>query len=113
MIELFREEIKADEVYNQLLAAILSNHKVTNHTENVLLKNKHIKDFCECSRHFIMINSDKPLFIHYDVNSWFKHPNGVQLRIESIGIYDDFMEYESARLKGLHGSEKADIPNIN
>lgn len=113
MIEISREEIKADEAYVQLLGIILQNHRVATHTENILFKNKHVKDFCECSRHFIVMNIETPLFIHYDVNSWFMRPNGIQLRIESIGIYDDFMEYESARLKGIHGSEKADIPNIN
>lgn len=113
MIELSRKEIKADEVYRHLLKYIAENHKIASHTEDILLKNKHVKDFCECARYFVMIKTEKPLFIHYDINSWHKHPYGAQCRIENIGIYDDFMEYESARLRELHGAETKDIPNIN
>lgn len=52
------------------------------------------------------------LFIHYDVASWY-HPQGAHIKIESIGVYDSFMEYEAARMKQLHASDKKDIPNIN
>lgn len=29
------------------------------------------------------------------------------------GVYDNFMEYETARMKGLHSGRPSDIPNIN
>lgn len=113
MIELQRDEIKEDKVFNELLQFIISKHKPAYHTRKVLIQNKYVKDFCECSKHFVMITGEKPLFIHYKVFSWFKHPNGIKRKIESIGVYDDFIEYESSRLKALHSSNKSDIPNIN
>lgn len=111
MIELSREQIKADEVWSELLQRIIQNHVVASHTKQTLLENKHVKDFCEEARHFVVIVGD--IFIHYDTASWYKEPDGAVVRVESITIYDNFMEYESARLKQLHGSGKADIPNIN
>lgn len=113
MIELFRKEIKNDPAFTMLLQVIVNNHKIPKYTEETLIKNKDVKDFCECSRHYITMSGENPLYIHYDVYSWYKHPNGASVRVQSIGLYDDFMEYEAARLKGLHGSERADIPNIN
>ena len=53
------------------------------------------------------------LYIHYDVSSWYQAKDRAIIKIESIGFYDDFVEYETARLKGLHSTEKSDIPNIN
>lgn len=113
MTEFKRDFFKNDPVFYKLYEVIKRNHKVAKHTERVLLKNKHVKDFCEEARHFVEIPGEPPLFIHYDTASWFKKPNGVQVKIESIGVYDDFMEYDIARLKGLHSGRSADIPNIN
>lgn len=113
MTEFNREFFKNDPVLHKLFMVVKGNHKVADHTEKVLLENRHIKDFCEESRHFVMMPGSPPLYIHYDVASWFKEPMGVQLRIDSIGVYDDFMEYETARMKGLHSGRPSDIPNIN
>ena len=113
MISLKREEFKADPVYFQLFQQLMKNHKVANHTEKVLLENQHVKDFCEEAEHFLIMDSTDPIYISYVVSSWFKAPLGVQLRFDEIIIYDDFMEYERARNKGLHSGKDADIPNIN
>lgn len=113
MEEFDRTFLKEDEVMNQLFELLKRNHKVARHTEKVLIENRHIKDFCEEARHFVLLPSENPIYLHYDVSSWFKKPSGVQVKIESVGIYDDFMEYEVARLKGLHGTKESDIPNIN
>lgn len=113
MTEFSRAFFKNDPVMGKLFEIIKSKHIVADHTERVLLKNKHIKDFCEEARHFVMMEGKPTLYIHYDTASWFKEPMGVQVKIESIGVYDDFMEYETARMKGLHSGREADIPNIN
>ena len=113
MVEFDRNMLKNDPVMNQLFEIVKKNHKVAEHTKRVLLKNKHIKDFCEEARHYSEMPGKKPIYLHYDVASWFKEPMGVQIKIESIGIYDDFMEYNTARMRGLHSGRSADIPNIN
>lgn len=113
MTEFKREVFINDPVISKLFEIIKRYHKVADHTERVLYKNKHVKDFCEEARHFTEMPGKNPLYIHYDVSSWFKHPAGVVVKIESIGVYDDFMEYTTARLKGLHSGSESDIPNIN
>ena len=114
MVEFSRDFFMKDpDVIGRIHRLIVSNHKVADHTERVLIENKHVKDFCEQARHFVILPGREPLFIHYDVSSWFKEPMGVQVVVDSIGFYDDFMEYESARMKQLHGAKKKDIPNIN
>lgn len=111
MTEFTREMCKNDpEVLGKLFDAVKKIHKPADHTEKVLLDNKHIKDFCEEARHYVVMGS---LFIHYDVASWYKHPNQVQIRIDSIGVYDDFMEYEKHRMFNLHKAQNKNIPNIN
>lgn len=99
MTEFTREMCKRDpEVLGKLFEIIKNNHRVADHTERVLLENAHIKDFCEEARHFSMLAGNKPIYLHYDVASWFKPPMGVQVKIEAIGIYDNFFEYETARM---------------
>lgn len=103
MEEFKRDFFKNDSVFYQLYQMIKRNHKVAKHTERVLIQNKHIKNFCEEARHFVELPGDKPLYIHYDVASWYKKGR-VLIRIESIGVYDDFLEYEMARAKIKEGS---------
>lgn len=113
MVEFPRKFFTKDKVFGKLHQLIKQNHRVAEHTRRVLFKNKDVKDFCEEARHFVELPGKNPIYIHYDVASWFKAPNGVQIRVESIGIYDDFLEYETARMKQLHSGKKSDIPNIN
>lgn len=113
MTEFKREFFKTDPVFSQLFERLKEIHKVANHTEKNLIENRHIKDFCEEARHFVVLGDKNPVFIHYDVASWFKEPNGVRVTFNSIGVYDNFLEYETARMRGLHSGRGADIPNIN
>lgn len=114
MTEFPREFFMNDpEVMGKLHKLIVKHHKVANHTEKTLLENRHIKDFCEEARHFLVLDGTPQIYVHYDCASWFKEPMGVQVTIDSIGVYDDFMEYEKARNYQLHKAEKKDIPNIN
>lgn len=114
MTEFTREMFTNDpEVMGKLHKLLIEHHKVADHTEKVLFENRHIKDFCENARHFTVLPGKNLIFLHYDVSTWFKEPNGVQLAIETIGVYDNFMEYERARMFQLHKAQKKDIPNIN
>lgn len=113
MQEFDRQFFKTDKVFKKLFEMIKSNHKVADHTVKVLLKNKHVKDFCEEARHFTVLAGDNPIYIHYDVASWYDKSKSAIVKIESIGVYDDYLEFEKARLKGLHSTKDSDIPNIN
>lgn len=114
MLEIKRAELKSDPVWNKLFEAVKARHTVANHTVKVLAENKHIKDFCEEARHFGVLDlGGKPLFLHYDITSWYQSDISAAVKIEAIGIYDDFQEYETARMKELHSADKKDIPNIN
>lgn len=113
MTEFKREFFKNDPVFSKLFEIIKKNHKVADHTEKVLIQNKHVKDFCEEARHYVEMPGKPHLYIHYDTASWFKEPMGVYVKIESIGIYDDFLEYNTARVNKLHAAENKDIPTSN
>lgn len=108
MLVLERKEFMIDSAFKVLHEFIVKRHKVASHTERNLKKNKHIKDFCEEARHFAVLPGRTGLYIHYDVSSWFKKPDGVMVNIERIAIYDNFAEYESSRLKALYSGKEAD-----
>lgn len=112
MIEFNRDSLKTDPVLKRIHDVIKHNHEVAKHTQEVLLKNKHVKDFCEEARHFVILPGKNQIYLHYDTSTWFVN-NGFHVRIDMVGVYDSYMEYESARLKGLHSGGKSDIPNIN
>lgn len=116
MIELTREELKANpEGLGLLLEVVKKNHVIASHTKKTLLEHKNIKNFCEKARHFMIIqpNPREQLYIHYDIASWFIEPADVAVTIESITVYEDFKEYESARITQLHAAKDADGANLN
>lgn len=97
-----RAEFKTDPIIGPLYKVILQKYRIATHTKEVLLANSHIKDFCEESRHFAVIDGNPAFYIHFDVSSWLD-PRGVLTRVERIAIYDSFQEYQSTRLKALDG----------
>ena len=113
MIEITRKEFKKDPVFRKVYRLIKANHKVAKHTMKVLIENRKVKDFCEEARHFAILQGGNPLYVHYDVSSWYQAKDRAMVKIESIGFYDNFIEYEIARARGLHSTDKSDIPNIN
>lgn len=115
MKEFPREFFKTDPFLYKIWQIIMSNHKAADHTAKNLFENRHIKDFCENARHFIMIPNPAGtmLYAHYDCGSWWNGTDGALVKIDSIGIYESFLEYENARIKQLHNAKNADIPNIN
>jgi len=118
MIVIEREEIKKDPVFRKLHEHIKENHQVAPHTRKVLLEHKHVKDFCEEARFYVQLGGEdraavRPIYFHYDISSWYKHPDQVVMRVESIGLYEDFLEYETARLKGIHSTNESTGGNLN
>lgn len=112
MEEFERTEIKEDPVLSKFLKKLVEKHIVANHTKETLLQNAHIKNFCEEARHFVVIAGETDLFIHYDVSTWFTG-TGFQVRVERICFYDNFLEFERARVPSLHSNPKADGANLN
>jgi len=47
MVEINREVFQTDPVWSKLYDTIKRGHKVAGHTQKILIKNKHVKDFCE------------------------------------------------------------------
>ena len=113
MIKITRKEFKEDAVFRQLHDAIKRNHKVANHTIKVLSENHHVKNFCQEARHFALLPGKNQLHLHYDVTSWYQKPGRVVIRIESICIYDSFMEYEVARKEALYNHPESEGLNLN
>ncbi len=113
MTEFKREFFTSDPVFHRLYMILKGIHVVADHTKDVLVKNRHIENFCEESRYFIMLNGLQTIYIHYDVSSWWKEPTGVLVKVDSICVYDSFVEYETARMRQLHSGKNAHIPNIN
>lgn len=114
MIEISRAIFKADPVFRELWSRLAGNHKTAEHDAKLLFENKHVKDFCVQSRYFLVMPGKHAIYLHYDTSSWYNGRDGALVKIESIGIYDSFQEYEVARMRELHGPNKgADIPNIN
>lgn len=86
MITFSREELKNDPTLRAMFDLVKKNHKVANHTQEILYKNRHVKDFCEEATHFVMLaesmDSDS-IYFHYDVSSWYKEGQA-RVRIERI-----------------------------
>ena len=112
MITVEREVLKEDPRMKLLFDLIKNKHQVAEHTQRTLFKNRKIKDFCEEARHFVELAGHKSLYLHYDVTSWYKKKRSVMIRIERIGIYDNFQEYQSARLTQLYATPDSSI-NLN
>lgn len=116
MIEVDRETMKSDPVFRKLHELIKAKHVVANHTKRNLEEHKHVKNFCEEARHYVVLPAkveSKSIYLHYDVSSWYKGPDQTAIRIDTIGLYEDFEEYERARVRALYTHDDADRPNQN
>lgn len=104
-----------DQVIGELYSRVKQNHIVADHTKQNLLKNRHIKDIYEETRHFAVLQSAKPIYISYDTANWLDDEQyAVLVRIERINVYETFLEYETTRMKELHSAQQGkNIPNIN
>ena len=112
-----REQIKADPVMSELLRLILSKHTTPGHTVKNLLELQHVPNVCELTTRFVELpateNADA-VYLSYEFNSWISvKPEGIifPTRVESITLYETFIEYESTRIKDLSGAAPEDRDN--
>jgi hypothetical protein len=110
MIEIKREEFKKDKLFSKVHEELKKIHKVPDYTIECLMKNRHIKDFCEESRHFVLMHGKEDLYLHYDVFTWILGKT-LPIRVDAITFYDDFEEYEAARVGQLYSAKDANIPD--
>lgn len=109
MTEFNREFFKSDPVFSKIWEIIKANHKAADHTEKVLMENKHIKDFCEEATHFSILPGKNPIYISYDVTSSLKN-NRVAVTIDKITVYDNIMEYNAAHVNGKYSGNFTEQP---
>ena len=95
---------------SKLAKLVIKNHKIPRHTQKVLVENRLIKDFCENSRVFALLPPE--IGIHYNVNTWFVDDTFL-VKIESIGLYKDTVEYNNARMAQLSSAKDKDFPDWN
>ena len=106
-----REEIKADPVMSKLLKEILKIHKTPEHTARNLLHKQHIPDICELTTLYLVLpgeNPGKTIYLCYDTSTWIRpEPTriGFPTRVEAIIVFDDFVEYETDRVKRIGAAD--------
>jgi len=104
-----REQIKKSDMLAVLPAVIVSQHKVAGHTVAGLIPNKHIKDFCEITKTFMIIPD--MLYVSYETSTWILEKENnytFPIRVESITIYENFVEYELTRVRELSQAKPED-----
>lgn len=109
MVEFKRETFNSDPIVFMLLDCIANNHDVDEYTRQTLHDFKHVEDFWISSRHFAVFI---PYLIHYDVSCSYKELCGMVgsvIRVDSIVVYDDFVEFIKARLEFA----KSQMPSDN
>lgn len=110
-----REQIKADETMLEFMNMILQRHETPGHTVKNLVELMHVPNVCELTTAFGVLPGDdsglKPTYFSYDFNTWIKS-EGEKLifptRIESITLYESFIEYESTRVKEISAAHPDD-----
>lgn len=108
-----RKEILEDNTLNSILNIIKKNYKTPQHTVDNLLNQKHIKDICETTEHFAIIKVKKePIYLSYETYTWINIENTISFptRFNNITYYDNELEFEIARKKGLFKTESSSIP---
>ncbi len=103
MFELTKRQLLADRDYKLVFEAVKKSHRIAEHTAKNLLELKEVPDVCEETCHFTQIGEENPIYIHYITTTWIQNLGNNQYnfptRIDRIGFYVDFLEYETARLK--------------
>lgn len=111
MIKVLSQEFQLHPVASQIHQVIKRQHVISEPTAKELMDKKHIKDYCVITRHFAILYGSPDLWIHYDVSSWYKEVSGLPsaaIKIDSFVLYDNFIEYESSRVKELSAAKRQD-----
>lgn len=98
-----RADFDKDQLINTLFPLMMARHATPDHTMELLAKNEHVKNFCVMDRHFIMIDTKPPIYLHYETSTWL-NGSRCKTKFDRIVLYDSFEEYEPVRLKALHST---------
>jgi hypothetical protein len=114
MIEIPRTTFKTDPAYQLMYRQVLKIFEIPPVALRVMDENRHVKGFLLKSRQYftLVIPGVDSIYIRCDAEIWWQDGK-VCATIYMIGIYETFMEYETARVRDLHSADEADIPNIN
>src|SRR5688572_28984754 len=103
MLTINREELKAE--FPKLIELIQKHHVMEDKIERELfINNKPVKGLCHTRGYFMVMDE---YFIQYEMDHIIVDPNinliGRSLR--EVIVYEDYQEYESARLKAMTGTK--------
>lgn len=112
MTTIEREELLSDLDFKELFHAVGAKHQVPEYVIKILLKNRQIKDYCVSERIFAILKNSSPMYISYEVSNWIKN-NHILTNIDRINFYDDQLEYDLDRMKGLHSTNHNSFPERN
>lgn len=113
MLTISRNEINKHPYFHTIMKLIIKNHVVPEYTIKMLLKNEHVKDFCEESFFYAQLGDDNPLYIGYLACSRLSSPLSVGVQMESLTIYDNEKEYLIEKAKGMHSQNVGSFPERN
>lgn len=103
MITIERKELKKEWAF--LIQFIQHKHRFSEDSKRLLRENKDIMGYTVIEQYFAM--SDNELFISYEMESLIIDKPLIDgtasagRRIMSVTIYDNYVEYETARMKNL------------
>lgn len=106
MIEITRVEFMNDPTFKLIHNEIMEHHEVPEFTIKELISKRLIKDICQEATHFARLKND--LYFHYVTSTWIKDKT-FPVRIESITMYDDYAEWEPARVGQLYSAKVSDV----
>lgn len=112
MFVIQRDDLKRDKAWNILLNALIKIHVPEQDTVSLLLSKADVKGFTEVRRHFLIL--DNKYYVSYVANSYLKEglpEPAVGVQVESVTVYDDYVEYETTRHKMM--SEAASQTGLN
>lgn len=112
MTTIEREELLSDLDFKALHNAVASKHQVPEYVIKILYQNRKVKDYCVSERVFAILRNSSPMYISYEVSSWIEN-RLIITYIDRINFYDDQIEYELDRMKGLHSTNHNSFPRRN
>lgn len=112
MIVIEREELLTDLVFRRIFHSIQKNHKIPEYTFKILQENKDVSGFCEQSRFFAILKDVSPIYISYECSTRIDDQS-IIATIDRINFYEDHLEYEVDRMKGMHSTDHNNFAERN
>jgi hypothetical protein len=106
-----REELKL--AHKGLIALIQMKHVMEDNIERELfIENKPVKGLCHTRGYFVIMDE---FFIQYEMDHIIVDPNLMLIgrSLREVIFYDDFQEYEAARVKAMSKSKDQTGINFN